>query len=759
MTICILILLYVQYEFSYDRYHENVEHIYRVVNESSDALTPAPLASALLNDFPSIISAARIKHFEDMLISYRNKRFYEERFFFANPSIFDVFTFPFIKGNSKTALQTPYSMVITQGMAEKYFGDDDPIGKIITYDNKYDFTITGVLENVPHNSHFKFDFLASFVTANHLFPNAGLDKWNYWSSTYTYVLLKKDYPPTELEQQFPDFVIKYLGKGWVESFQTRLHLQPLKRIHLHSHLWGEIEPNSDIKYIYLFSAIAFFILLIACINYMNLSTARYTNRAKEVGMRKVLGAYRVQLTKQFLCESVFLSFIALLLAVVLVELSLPSFCSLIDRKLVVNYYDNWLLLLCLIGIALFVGIASGSYPAFYLSAFQPLSVLRKTLITGLAHSKLRKILVVLQFVISVVLIIATIIIYGQLNYIRNKKLGFNKERVVVLPIRDNYLRQKIEFIKNDLRQNTEILGVTASSYLPGDINWITSFWWEGQQDDEDNTMAFNYVDYDFIQTFEIKLVEGRDFSKDFITDQTTAFILNEAAVKKTGWDSPIGKRLMRFYPVVQGSVIGVIKDFHLQSLHKKIKPLILHIGPVSYQYLSVKIHSNNIHSTLEFMKKKWKEFSPNRPFEYFFLDDYSKKLYKAEEKLSHIFGSFTFLAIFIACLGLFGLASFATEKRTKEIGIRKVLGASISNIVIMLIKEFIVLIIIASVIAYPIAHYVINKWLQNFAYRINVGLATFLVSVVIALIITLITVGSQAVRAARANPVDSLRYE
>ena len=759
MACCLLIVLYVQYEFSYDRYHENVEQIYRVVDESG-AQTPGLMAPALLDDFPPIIHATRIKHFEKALISYGNKRFYEDRVFFADPSVFEVFTFPLIKGNSKTALQAPYSMVITQEMAGKYFGEDDPIGKTITYDNKHDFTITGVLENVPQNSHFKFDFLVSFATASDVFPNAGLDKWNYWSATHTYVLLPKDYPPTELEQQFPDFVIKYLGKGWVESFQTRLHLQPLKQIHLHSNLWGEIEPNSDIKYIYLFSAIAFSILLIACINYMNLSTARYANRAREVGMRKVLGANRIQLIKQFMGESILMAFIALLLAAALMELFLPAFCSLIDRELVVNYLDNWLLLPDIIGIAMFVGIVSGSYPAFYLSAFQPLAVLRKTLQTGLARSRLRRALVVLQFVISVVLIIATIIIYGQLNYIRNRKLGFNKEQVVVLPIRDNHVRQKTESVKNELRQNPNIISATASSYIPGGMKWITSFSWEGQRDDEDNTMGFSCIDHDFIQTFEIELVAGRDFSRDFVTDAKQAFIINEAAVKKTGWNSPIGKRVTRFYPeFVQGSVIGVIKDFHLESLYKTIKPLVLLIDPEGFQYLSVRIRPNDIPGTLDFIKKKWTEFSPNRPFEYFFLDNYFDKLYKAEEKLGQIFGYFTFLAIFIACLGLFGLASFATEQRTKEIGIRKVLGASIVGIVLLLSKDFTKLVIVSNLIAWPIAYYAMNRWLQDFAYRINIGVGTFLLAGAIALIIALLTVGFQAVKAALANPVEALRYE
>ncbi|MCK5120034.1 MAG: FtsX-like permease family protein, partial [Candidatus Latescibacteria bacterium] len=440
-----------------------------------------------------------------------------------------------IKGNPKTALQPPHSIVITRKMAEKYFGDEEPMGKIVTYDDKHDFEITGILEDVPLNSHLKFDFLVSFETLNALFLDAGLDKWQKWSSLYTYVLLRKDVSPAELNQHFPDFLIKYLGEGWVESFQIRLRLQPLKRIHLHSHLWGEIEPNNEMKYIYLFSAIAFLILLIACINYMNLSTARYANRAKEVGLRKVLGANRTQLIRQFMGESIFLSFIALLLATALVEFFLPVFSSLIDRKLGIHYSENGVLLLGLIGTALFVGIVSGSYPAFFLSAFQPSEVLKKTVKTGWSRSGLRKMLVVLQFAISIVLIIATIIVYSQLNYIRTKKLGFNKEQVVVIPIRDPSVRQSYESIKEELLQNFNILNATASSYLPGGMKWIRSFQWEGKREDQDNTMGYNCVDHDFIETFEIELVAGRDFSREFTTDAEAAYILNEAAVRKTGW--------------------------------------------------------------------------------------------------------------------------------------------------------------------------------------------------------------------------------
>ena len=765
MACCILIMLYVQYEFSYDRYHENVEQIYRVIGEgkigdeiSQGAQMPGPLAPALLNDFPEIISATRIKNVENVLISYGEKRFYEERAFFADPSIFEVFSFALIKGNPKTALQPPYSIVITEEMAKKYFGDDDPMGKIISYDNRYDFKITGVLQNIPDNSHFKFDFLASLACANDLFGNGYLEDWLNWG-IYTYVLVRNDFSPAELSQQFPEFVKKYLGEGWATYFQQQLHLQPLKRIHLHSNLWGEIEPNSNINYIYLFSAIAFVILLIACINYINLSTARSATRAKEVGMRKAVGANRLQLAKQFLGESIFLSFIALLLAVALVELFLPAFSSLMDRKLVVNYYGNRLLLPGLIGIALFVGIVSGSYPAFFLSAFQPLGMLRKTLKTGLGHSKPRRILVVLQFVISIVLIIATMIIYSQLNYVRTKKLGFNKEQVVVIPIRDNTVRQRYESVKTELLQNSSITGATAASYLPGGIKWIQSFWWEGIQDDDDNTMAFDCVDHDFIETFEIELAAGRDFSKDFITDAKEAYILNEAAVRKTGWDSPIGKKFSAITRNDEGSVIGVVKDFHFKSLHKKIEPLVLYIKPESFNYLSVRIRPSNISGTLDFIKERWNEFSPNRPFEYFFFDEYFDRLYKAEEKLGKIFGSFSLLAIFIACLGLFGLASFATEQRTKEIGIRKVLGASISGIVLLLSKDFTKLVIVSNLIAWPIAYWAMSRWLQDFAYRINIGLGTFLLAGAIALVIALLTVSLQAIKAALANPVEALRYE
>jgi putative ABC transport system permease protein len=773
MACCILILLFVQDELSYDRTHENADRIYRILVEYSTGsgqtgkieATSGPMAPALLDEYPEVIHAVRIRPGGEVLVGYGDKRFYEERFCFTEPGIFDVFTFPLIKGDPKTALKEPDSIVITEEIARKYFGDEDPMGKTLRVDNKQDYRITGVLQKVPSNSHFGFDLFASIGSLSGILEH----RFNNWGSFMleTYLLLPEGYPPAQLEEKFPLFIEKYMGEMISASgLKFAFYLQPLTRIHLYSNMDYGIGSEGDIRSIYVVSAIAFFILLIACINFTNLSTARSANRAKEVGMRKVVGANRLQLIKQFLGESVLLSFIALLLSVALVELFLPAFNTLSGKELTIGYCDNHLLLFCLFGIALLVGIFSGGYPAFFLSAFQPVEVLKGSPKRGLKSPLLRRILVVFQFVISIILIIATGIVYDQLNYMRNENLGFDREQVVVMPIlRDKSLKERYESIKSELLQHPGILSAAASSQTPGNSFEGFSVRREGNTDtapNERKVMPHLFIDYDFIETLGIELATGRNFSKDFATDEKKGFLFNESAVKELGWESPeaaIGKQIEWDGWLKGNTIIGVVKDFHFLSLRHKIGPVAMRIYPEYFNCISVKIRPDNIPATLAFLETIWRKFAPSYPFEYFFLDDHFEKLYKAEHKLGKIFGFFSLLAIFIACLGLFGLASFATEQRTKEIGIRKILGASISGIVLLLSKEFTKLVIVSNLVAWPVAYWAMNRWLQDFAYRIHIGVGTFLLAGVLALVIALLTVSFQAVKAALANPVEALRYE
>jgi len=767
MACCILIVLFVRDELSYDSYHAKADQIYRVITKietqgemSILISTPPPLGPALTNDFPEIVNYVRfISPLRDeVLVGYKDRKFYETRFFFADQTVFDIFSFPLIKGNPETALQEPYSILITEEMADKYFGEEDPLGKVLNFNNRDDYRITGVLRNIPHNSHFRFDFLASFVTLNHHFI-LPLDDWGS-CALKTYLLIPEGYSAGEIEKKFVGFLQSHVGEdNWLKDLQ----LQPLTSIHLHSHFKGEIEANSDMAYVYIYSAIALVILLIASINFINLSTARHLNRAREVGMRKVLGANRAQVIRQYLGESILLTFIALPVSLVLVELFLPVFNSLVRKGLTIGYISNFPFVLAMFAVTFFVGAVSGIYPALFLSAFQPMRVLRGMLQSGQSRSRLRSILVLAQFSISILLIGCTIIINNQLNYVRNRKLGFDKEHVVVLPLKERSILRMYQPLKNELFQNPNIVKVAVSSDVPGK-NGVNSnpFLPEGFEKDNRIFIHNMRVDYDFINTLRIEIKEGREFSRDHATDASQAFIINEAAVKKMGWDSPFGKQL-EWFPggdrYKKGTVIGVIKDFHFKSLHREIEPLVLHIWPASYDNILIRIRPDDIKGTLAYIQKIWKKLNPNFPFVYSFLDEDFDKLYKSEQRLGRIFIYFSLLSISIACLGLIGLASYSAEQRTKEIGIRKVLGASISNIVLLLSKEFTRWALLANFIAWPLAYAIMQRWLQNFAYRAGIGLGTFFFTAILTFLIALISVSYQSLKAALADPVRSLRYE
>jgi putative ABC transport system permease protein len=762
MAACLLLFLWVQDELSFDRYHENSDIIYRVVPQyeydgrvERSAKTPAPLAPALLNEFPWIQNTTRFTK-NKFLIKCNNNAFLGD-IFFADPNVFDVFTFPLVAGNPKTALKNPNSILISEEMKNKYFGEEDPIGKTITADDWSNFRIVGVFKDVPHNSHFRFHFLTSIFNfrANHL------SQWGV-ANYCTYILIKKGFPHVfeTFSEKMPQFVEKYRGEKFRDMYKLTYLLQPLTSIYLDSNIINEIEPTRDIETVYIFSAIALLILIIACLNYLNLATARFTTRAREAGLRKVLGATPSQLIMQFLGESFLMALIALPLAILLAELFLPLFNSLSGKELAFYYFNNPFLLAGLVGIILCVGMLSGIVPSLFMSAFQPTAVMKGVLKTRSIIPVLRRSLVVFQFSISIALIICTMIIANQLHYMRTRNLGFNKNHVVNIKMNHNEEAiLKYKTIKHEFSQHPNVMSVSASSFFPGSLWGYMNYWLDGMASIDYRMIRCFSVDYDFIDTFQINIVEGRGFSKEFAADAESAFILNEAAVKKFGWESAIDKNFKLSVEFKKGKIIGVVEDFHFNSLHQEIAPLVLCIEPSGFEYFAVRIEPDNISQTLDFFRSKWEELVPGEPFDYTFLDEDFDRLYKSEEKLGRLLIIATFLAVFVACLGLFGLAAFTAEQRTKEIGIRKVLGASVPGITLLLSKEFSRWVLISNIIAWPIAWYAMSRWLQNFAYRVTILPWTFLLAGLLAFLTALLTVSYKAARAARANPVEALRYE
>jgi putative ABC transport system permease protein len=776
MACCLLILLYVQDELSYDRYHENADRIYRVIEEvrlegvgEESSSMPFPTGDTLPLEYPDVVEASvRFFNFQlpTMSLQYGTsdeKLFNEPRFFFADSAVFQVFSFEMIKGDPKKALEEPNTIVITEAMVEKYFEGDEPIGKTLRWQNGVNLNITGVLKNIPSNSHFQFDFLGSFATLRQLFGGNLPQTW-YWNPCWTYILLKEGASPDALQAQFPALVQKYFPDSIKDKVVIKL--QPLEDIHLFSHLDYEINPNSDISYIYIFSAIAVFVLLIACINFMNLATARSANRGREVGMRKVLGAHRIQLIKQFLGESMILCVISAAIAVLIVEIVLPAFNAFSGKALSTNYFTDGRLLGGLALITLTVGILSGIYPAFFLSGFDPVKVMKGSLERGGKSSAFRKVLVVVQFAISIVLIIGTIICFQQLNYLRNSGLGFNKDQVVMLPAYGTAPARWYERFRERILQDPHITQVSAVEDVLGAKYQTGSFIPEGTSESNMQQIPLLVVTFDFIETFDMEMVSGRSFSKEFPTDITEGIIINESASKRFSWspEQALGKRLRQQNGLML-RVVGVVKDFNYASLSQPITPFVLEMprnpGQMNarVRYVAIKTSMADLQQTIGFLKSTWEEVVPNRSFDFFFLDDELDKLYNAEEQMGRVFGIFTFLAIVIACLGLFALASFTTELRTREIGIRKVLGAQASGIVILLSKEFAKWVLIANVIAWPVAYYIMERWLDGFAYRTVIGVPTFIVATLLAFVIAILTVSFQAFKAALDDPVKSIRHQ
>ncbi|HZX11714.1 MAG TPA: ABC transporter permease [Acidobacteriota bacterium] len=762
MGLSILIFFYIQAELSYDRFNEKADRIYRVAEESSqDGSTVSHanifpiIAPNLVKEFPEILSAVRFEKDPRVLVSLNEDKFIENRFFYADSSFFDIFSFPLIKGNPETALNDPYSLLLTEKTAKKYFGEKDPLGQTLNINNEYDYIITGVLKNIPPNSHIKFDFLSSMSTLEAQDQNYG----KIWGSmsAYTYILLAPGSSPQEIEEKFPDFIRKHCNQKAALSW--KFFLQPLTSIHLRSHLNYELEANGDIKYVYIFSAIALFIIIIAGINFMNLSTARSSKRAKEVGIRKVLGAVRPQLAKQFMAESIIMTVAAVPFSLLLVEFLSKSMHSFFGDQLNVNYWKNPLIPLGFFILVLFLGLFSGSYPAFFLSSFSPSSVLYGRIKSGVKGRLFRKTLVVFQFSISVFLITGTLIIHDQLNFIQNQELGFDKENVLFIPVNDPAVKKNFLPFKTKLLQHPDVLNVSASTSLPSIAPGVGAYVPQGLSEEDAFIVRHLLCDYDFIRTYGMKVKQGRNFNQAISTDQKQALILNETAANHLGWDDPVGQILTNRIGKYQ--IIGVVKDFHFRSKHQKIEPLVLSLIPDNryIYYASLRISGQNIKRTLNSIKDTWRSMAPTRPFQYFFLDNEFDQLYKSEMKTSRLFDFLTVMALFIACLGLFGLASYTAEQRTKEMGIRKVLGASTSHIFYLLSGEFIKWIILSSLIAWPLAYYFMSQWLNNFAYRINLTPLIFVFSAAAALLIAVLTVSFQALKTARSNPAESLRYE
>lgn len=766
MACCILILFYLLSELSYDRFHTQAGRIYRIRTVLKIGDRPLDIAKsspvivqALEREFPEIQKTVMLHEWDNTLVRFEEKSFMENGIIIAGPSLFQIFSFPLIIGNPETSLALPDSVVITESTSLKYFGAANPIGKILMLDNK-NFTITGVVQDIPANSHIRFDLVCSY-DMEALKRRKGLAAWLY-VNFYSYMLLQEDIAYTDVENKFSAFIQNHmgdmLGKLGAEMTMT---LQPLPSIHLHSHLQQELSNNGNILYVYIFSAAALIILLVACLNFMNLSTARSAARVHEVGVRKVMGADRKSMVSQFLGESLFFSLTAFVLALVLVELLQPVFNSLAGLEIHKNYFQPIWLFPVLLGLVLVVGVAAGTYPAFYLSSFLPHRVLSGRHRPGTTNARFRQVLVTLQFGVSVVLILGSLVVFRQLHYMKNSPLGFNREHIVVIPIRDAKASRSLDVFKQEILPYKDVLGAAASWNVPGQTTFKNPYLPEGFAREELQWLGEAWIDHDFLDVFEILLTEGRNFIPDSPADKRGAILINQAAARTFGWDHPVGKTIQTETGGGLGlkwTVIGVVKDFHITSLRHAIEPLIFYSAP-RWQVLSVKVSAQNINASLDFLKDKWQAFAPEQPFEHFFLDDNFARQYRSDEKMGHIFSGFTLLAVFIACLGLFGLASFLAEQRTKEIGIRKILGASTGGIVINLSRDFIKWVILANLFAWPLAFYISHTWLESFAYRIRFRWDIFIIAGGLSLGIAFLTVILQTLKAARANPGDSLRYE
>ncbi|MHA4812336.1 ABC transporter permease [Flavitalea flava] len=762
MAACFLVFLYVHFESTYDQFHSKADNIYRLVCDIktptetiNSYVTSAPMAINIKTDFPEVENIVRVNP-ASLLVRKGDIKFQEERTLFADSAIFSVFDFPLIHGDPRTALREPLSIVLSQTAAKKYFGGGNPVGQVVLLtDGSFNATVTGVMKDMPENSQLKADMLVSMAT-NKRFDSAFDRHWGNFGWT-SYLLLKPHTDPKLLEKKFPAFLEKRDGPEMKQQqmFFT-LFLEPLKDVYLKSKRGGP--ETGNMNNVYVFSIVGIFILLIACINFINLTTARSTERAKEVGIRKVIGAERGQLTGQFLGESVLLCLVAFVLTVFLC-IPLLSLFNNLSGKIIstgILHHPGYIGMLFLIAIG--IGLLAGAYPALVLSAFQPITVLKGRFATGVKGLILRKGLVITQFSISIGLIVATLIVYRQLHYMRSQDLGFSNDQMMVI---DSHGDNHREALKQEITTLRGVKATTMSSSIPGGQNPGAYSQIQNQKGDmQIANLDLYFVDFDYIGQYKIKLLAGRSFSRDYITDTTKSMILNESAVKLFGYASPqaaIGKRFSQWGR--EGQIIGVVKDFHFRSLQEPIKPLSLRIEPEGCSLISVKVSARDLTATVAAIEGKWKKTIPYRPFNYYFADEFFNRQYRSEDRFGGLFLNFSILAIFISCLGLLGLASYSTIQRTKEIGIRKVLGASVTGIVNLLSLEFLKLVGIAFLIATPVSWYFMNKWLKDFTYRAGITWWLFAAAGGLALLIALLTISFQAIRAAVTNPIKSLRTE
>ncbi|MGH7598687.1 MAG: ABC transporter permease [bacterium] len=791
LACALFILLWVRDEISFDRFHKNADAIYRVNwdfkwnnNEGVGPGTPPPLAATLVNEIPEVSAATRVFPVSKMIVRYENKFFNESLIRGVDANFFEIFDFEFLSGNSQTALAEPNSVILTDETAAKYFGNAPALGRILAigeeklifgkkmYHNA--FKVTGVVKSPPPNSHLQFDLLTSI--SSH--PEVAYFDWSwFWMQVGTYAKLEQGVSVTAVEAKIPALVKKYaatafkrVGRSYDEMIASggrwNFVFQPMTDIYLRSGQTGNrLGPVGNEAYVYIFATIAVFILLIACINFMNLATARSANRAKEVGVRKALGSKKSMLVSQFLVEAIAFSAIAMVIALFLVELFIAPFNQLSGKNLQLNLFDPSWLPAALILLALLVGIIAGSYPGFYLSSFKPVQIFKGTVRAGGKSQKLRSGLVVFQFAITIGLIVCTLLVQKQMDFFRQADMGFNKEGVVIISNDNQRLGNQAEAFKERLKSNSRFLNASIATAVPPYYGFEDSYNAESKGGEQIDIQLNSYMaDEDYLRTLNIEIVRGRGFSKEFSTD-TDGVLLNESAVKFFGWDDPLGKTLA--YPGGNNreyKVIGVMKDFNFMTLHSPITPFALfHHASKSYEIpnscIVVRVPRADLANSLKLLESEWKTFAAAMPFEYKFLDESFEEQYAAEQRLGKIFLIFSILTIFIACIGLLGLAAFATEQRTKEIGVRKVLGASVPNLVALLSKDFSKWVLLANLIAWPVAYFAMNKWLQDFAYRIDIGWWVFALAGGLALLIALLTVSTQAIKAALANPVEALRYE
>jgi putative ABC transport system permease protein len=776
LTCCLIILAYILNEVSYDKFQPESDNTYRISrsfhnDQGVESLHLSAIAPAfgrpLLTEFPEIRKMTRVFSLGNIAFVYGDKKFYETRVFVADENFPDVFKIETTKGSAKKALEQPFSIMLSEGMSRKYFGNEDPMEKMVKLDNGIPCKVAGVFKSFPSNTHLHPDVLVSFNTLKDstIYGERNLETSFGNNAFYTYIVLPKNYESRKMEARFPAFIDKYFHfpgepAGFKGSTVTHLYLHKLTDIHLRSHLDDEIEPNGDIKRVYIFSAIALFILLIACINYMNLSTARSVLRAKEIGVRKAVGAERKEIIAQFLSESVLIAFASIVFALGLTAILLPSINKLAGQEIAFSILLQPQVLLPIFISPFIVGILSGIYPALFMSAFQPVKVLKGFFKVN-GNMSVRKALVVVQFTVSIILIISTAVVFKQLKYMQEKSLGLDKEHIITLN-NTSAFANRFESFRNELLQNPGVKNVARSSRIPSgrllDANGVAIPAGDSMQALQVDLKMVG-IDYSFFPTYNIPFVAGRNFSTAYKTD-STGFVINETAVTTLGWKKPsdaVNKEIV--YGGVRGRIIGVVKDFHFESLHQDIRSLIFFSNPNFLNAISIKLGSGNISSTLASIEKVWRNYLPETPFSYNFIDTQFARLYDAEQKQETIFTSFAAIAIFIACLGLFGLSAFTISQRVKEIGIRKVLGASVQTIVMLLSKDFLKLVLVSAVIAFPVAWFAMNKWLTDFAYRTTIPWWLFLSAGVMAAVVAFFTIGFQAMKAARANPVKNLRTE